>query len=107
MVQLGTLPPFQARLLAARLGAEGILWQLRGESSIYPFASVDVLVEESRLDSARDMLDVDVPEECSADEVAMAGALRPNRSRGSLQLMLWLVVLTMIMGLVLRVTHQG
>lgn len=117
MVPLGTLPPFQARLLAARLGAEGILWQLRGESSVYPFAYVDVLVEESRLDSARDMLEIDVPEEWVGDEVGVAGevgrelgaagALPPNKSRGSLQLMLWLVVLTMIMGLVLRVTHQG
>ena len=48
MVPMTSLPPFQARLLAARLGAEGILWQLRGETAVYPFAAVEVLVEATR-----------------------------------------------------------
>src|SRR5215831_16158140 len=30
------LSPFEARVLAARLGAEGVVWELRGGSSVYP-----------------------------------------------------------------------
>ena len=57
MVHLATAPSaFEARLLAARLGAEGMLWQLRGESSVYPMGSVDVLVEADELDRARELL---------------------------------------------------
>ena len=57
MVPMTSLPPFQARLLAARLGAEGILWQLRGETAIYPFAPVEVLVEADEVEHARALLD--------------------------------------------------
>jgi hypothetical protein len=56
MVALTSLPPFQARLLAARLGAEGILWQLRGASQVYPFAPVDVLVSPDEVERAREVL---------------------------------------------------
>lgn len=57
MVHLATATSgFEARLLAARLGAEGMLWQLRGESSVYPMGAVDVLVEEDDLDRARELL---------------------------------------------------
>jgi hypothetical protein len=112
MVPLDTLPPFQARLLAARLGAEGILWQLRGESSIYPFSAVDVLVEESQLEPAREMLDVPELEESPVDEsgepAVQASSHRRRPSwRGSRQLVLWLTLLMMIVGLLLRVAHVG
>src|SRR5215211_4506391 len=56
MVPMTSLPPFQARLLAARLGAEGILWQLRGESALYPIAAVEVLVEADEVERARAVL---------------------------------------------------
>ena len=57
MVHLVTLPnQVQARILAARLGAEGLLWQLRGESSVYPMTPVEVLVEADGLATARALL---------------------------------------------------
>ena len=63
MVPLATTrSAFEARVLAARLGAEGILWQLRGGTadSMYPVGSVDVLVAEDDLEKARELLDTDM-----------------------------------------------
>jgi hypothetical protein len=52
---------FEARVLAARLGAEGILWQLRGGGSdgVYPVGDVEVLVATDDLERAREMLAAD------------------------------------------------
>ncbi|OWY59762.1 hypothetical protein B7486_72835 [cyanobacterium TDX16] len=49
---------FEAKVLVARLGAEGILWELRGEvDSIYPIGrGVDVLVAEGDVVLARELL---------------------------------------------------
>ena len=48
---------FEAKLLAARLGADGILWQTRGiVDSIYPFGGIDVLVPADQLDDANEVL---------------------------------------------------
>lgn len=47
------LSDFEAKLLAAQLGAEGILWQTRGiVDSIYPFGGIDVLVPAEQVDDA-------------------------------------------------------
>lgn len=62
MVPLATTRSgFEAQILAARLGAEGIVWQLRGGSSdsVYPVGSVDILVTEDDLDRARELLTAD------------------------------------------------
>jgi hypothetical protein len=59
MVPLATTRSgFEAQVLAARLGSEGILWQLRGGSadSVYPVGAVDVLVAADDLDRARELL---------------------------------------------------
>ncbi|MGC8626605.1 MAG: hypothetical protein ACP5VR_03450 [Acidimicrobiales bacterium] len=58
MVHLRTVPdPWQARVLAARLGAEGILTELRGNlSGPYPFGPVQVLVEAEKHDLAAQLL---------------------------------------------------
>lgn len=57
MVHLATVQSeFEARVVAARLGAEGVVWELRGISSVYPVGAVDVFVESEALASARDML---------------------------------------------------
>lgn len=49
--------PFEARLLAARLGADGIVWELRGGSDgVYPMGSIDVLVAAADADVARALL---------------------------------------------------
>lgn len=57
MVPLASLSnQFEAQVLGARLGAEGILWQLRGASSVYPFGSVEMLVDADDLTEARELL---------------------------------------------------
>lgn len=48
--------PMTARILAARLGAEGIVWELRGADGVYPVGPVELLVEEGRLGVARELL---------------------------------------------------
>jgi hypothetical protein len=49
--------PFHARVLAARLGSEGIVTQLRGGiDNPYPMGDVEVLVAEADLELARDLL---------------------------------------------------
>lgn len=55
MVPLTTAAnPFAARVLAAHLGAEGIVWELRGNvDGPYPVGPVEVLVAESDLAVAR------------------------------------------------------
>ena len=64
---------FHARLLVARLGAEGILTQVRGGlDGPYPTGAVEVLVAQDDLAEAREVL--------LADEVedALAGADEPD-----------------------------
>jgi hypothetical protein len=54
---LTTLDQFEARVLAARLGAEGILWELRGgHNGPYPMGAVHVFVEAADLDRARELI---------------------------------------------------
>ena len=51
---------FSARVLVARLGADGILCQLRGGmDGPYPLGPVVVLVEADRLDEATELVDYD------------------------------------------------
>jgi hypothetical protein len=47
---------FEARIIAARLGAEGIVWTLRGADGVYPVGGTDVLVFEQDVDRARELL---------------------------------------------------
>ncbi len=53
-----TASSFEAKVLAARLGSEGVVWELRGlVDTVYPFGGpVEVLVAEPDLDRARDVL---------------------------------------------------
>lgn len=46
---------FEAQLLAARLGCEGVVWELRGACSVYPLGNVEVLVDAGDLERAREM----------------------------------------------------
>jgi hypothetical protein len=68
MVHLRTVPDaWQAKVLAARLGSEGIVTHLQGGlSGPYPFGAVSVLVEAGQADLAADLL--------LADEVEAAFA---------------------------------
>jgi hypothetical protein len=58
MVHLRTVPDaWQARVLAARLGSEGIVTYLQGGlAGPYPFGAVSVLVEAGQADLAADLL---------------------------------------------------
>jgi hypothetical protein len=47
-----------ARILAAHLGAEGLVWQLRGNvDGPYPIGPVEVLVEEDHVELARQLVE--------------------------------------------------
>ena len=69
MVPLVTVAnTFQARVLAARLGSEGIVTELRGGvDGPYPFGDVTVLVSTDGLDLARSLLLADEVEEAFVD----------------------------------------
>jgi hypothetical protein len=58
MVRLTTCgDAFEARVLAARLGAEGIVWSLRGgHDGPFAIGAVDVLVDADDYESARELL---------------------------------------------------
>ena len=61
MVPLTTVgSSFEARVVMARLGADGILTQLRGGGDTYPLPGpVQVLVHVDQADEARDLLMAD------------------------------------------------
>jgi hypothetical protein len=54
---LTTLDQFEARVLAARLGAEGVLWELRGgHDGPYPMGPVHLYVDAEDLPRAKELL---------------------------------------------------
>lgn len=55
-VKLVTTTPIAASVLAARLGSEGVVCDVRGPSSSYPFGPAHVYVLEGDLDEARELL---------------------------------------------------
>ena len=61
MVRLATVrSTFHARVIAARVGAEGIMTELRGNvDGIYPMGDVHVFVAEEDLPSAQELLMAD------------------------------------------------
>ena len=61
MVRLATVgTTFHARVIAARLGAEGIVTELRGNvDGMYPMGEAHVFVAEEDLAEARELLLVD------------------------------------------------
>jgi hypothetical protein len=55
-----TTSPFAARVLAAQLGAEGIVWELRGNvDGPYPVGPVEILVSADELEEARLIVGLD------------------------------------------------
>jgi hypothetical protein len=75
-----TRSPFEARVLTARLGADGIVWELRGGSpdSVYPLGAIDILVAEDDLDRARELLSDEVASDADApDELERRAWLMP------------------------------
>jgi hypothetical protein len=78
MVRLATVgTSFHARVIAARLGSEGIVTDLRGNvDGLYPVGDVHVYVDQEDLAEAREILMVDDIESAfdEPDELADAGA---------------------------------
>jgi hypothetical protein len=99
MVPLTTAAtPFAARVLAAHLGAEGIVWELRGSvDGPYPLGPVEVLVAEI------------VTEHGAGGDAPVERAGRgPARSARGLWVVLALVLLTaaVLLGRLLALTWQ-
>ena len=78
MVRLTTVgSSFHARVIAARLGSEGIVTNLRGNvDSFYPVGDVHVFVDQEDLSEAQEILMVDDVESAfdQPDEVLEGGA---------------------------------
>jgi hypothetical protein len=63
----------QAQIIGARLGAVGIVWELRPTvGAPYAVGAVEVLVESDRVDEARALLLADEVEPVFADEAESA-----------------------------------
>jgi hypothetical protein len=95
MVRLVTAAnPMEARIIAARLGAEGIVWQFRG-SVDGPLAvgPVEVLVDADGYESARELLLTDDVESSFAD----SPVLPTERHTGRDLLLLALVVVLLLL----------
>ena len=81
MVRVATAADaFEAKLFAARLGAEGIVWEFRGGvDGMYPVGPFEVLVESRAADTARMLLHAPVEPGLGEDDPATA----PRWSRSS------------------------
>ncbi len=68
-----TLSEFEAKVLVARLGADGIICAARGANcSLYPLGDVDVLVAEEDLERACELLLADEVEDALSGNVVPA-----------------------------------
>lgn len=92
---------FHARVIAARLGSEGIVTQLRGgHDSPYPMGEVEVLVDEAELDDAMTLLLADEVESSFEDEPE---ATRPRLVPwGAVAVLVCLLVLGDIVAIAVR-----
>ncbi len=97
MVRLATVTSsFHARVIAARLGVEGMTIELRGNvDGIYPIGDVHVFVDEDDLASAQELLLV--------DEVESAFDLMDDDADWSAPRELWIVLGAIMVAAVLFV----
>jgi hypothetical protein len=97
MALLTTVPgAFPARVLAARLGSEGFLWELRGNvDGPYPIGAVQVLVAASELRDAQELLLADEIDaiDTSGDDADDGGVDGPAAAA---PVALWLVLLAIV-----------
>jgi hypothetical protein len=86
MVRLATVgTSFHARVIAARLGSEGIVTDLRGNiDGVYPMGDVHVYVDQDDLAEAQELLMVDEVESAFDAPEEPAGAAAPRE--------LWIVL---------------
>lgn len=84
---------FEAKVLTARLGAEGIIWQVRGGllDSVYPVGQVEILVAADDMERARELLLVDEVE-AALDDPDLAHPAGAGRSAAEWWLMAGLVL---------------
>ena len=83
MVTLLTVPNgFQARVVAARLGAAGVVAQVRGGDGPYPIGDVNVEVPEVELDLARQLLLADEVEAVFDADVRSGADRSPDGTEG-------------------------
>jgi hypothetical protein len=99
---------FEARVLAARLGSEGIVAQLRGGGidGPYPMGAIEVLVSEDDLETARELLladDVESAFDGGADVDEGRDSLRDSRMRVTAIA----VLACLVLGVVLRVIDMA
>jgi hypothetical protein len=88
---------FEARLLAARLGSEGVVWSLRGaHDGPFAFGTVDVLVDVDDLATAREMLGD------STDELAPLDTVPERETTGRDVLVMVAVLLAFLLFAVIR-----
>ena len=99
MALLTTVPSaFPARVLAARLGSEGILWELRGNvDGPYPIGAVQVFVTAAELRDAQELLLADeidaIDTSATDDDEDGSGSIdEPLRAPTAL----WLVLLAIV-----------
>jgi hypothetical protein len=84
---------FHARVVAARLGSEGIVTQLRGNvDGPYPMGSVEVLVTQDDLAAARELLLADEVESSFDDQADGVDDEVPDRPVPAFLLRGWLLV---------------
>jgi hypothetical protein len=101
------LSDFEAKVVTARLGADGILWEVRGVvDSLYPLGGIDVLVPVDELESARVSLRGDGPGTAGAAEPAGGGHEPPedvsgldDGGHGSTGARRWWVTAAVVIGL--------
>lgn len=80
---------FEAKVLVARLGSEGILWELRGAvDGMYPLGNIEILVAEDEVARARELLLVDEIESAFAGDDEPPHPLATGRD--------WLVVVAVL-----------
>ena len=97
MVRLTTVgDPIEARIIAARLGSEGVLWELRGGiDGPYPMGPFHVYVAEPDLATAHEVLTpADDHDEDLDPDLDPDGAGDAHDGRAPLAL--WLIVLAIV-----------
>ena len=101
MVRLTTCTDaFEARVLAARLGSEGIVWSLRGgHDGPFAIGAVDVLVDADDYSTARELLDSDASWD---GDLAGPGALPERETTGREVLVLVAVLVAVALFAVAR-----
>ena len=101
MVRLTTVAhPFSARVIAARMGSEGIVTELRGSvDGPYPMGDVHIYVSEDDLPSAQELLLADEVE--SAFEAGADRADSPPIGHEA-----WIVIAALVLLTVLLFTHH-